>query len=83
MGYEGPLKALNTKLILDDHGNNLDSFRISLESFRPFIGPLLHKPVTVRNFFCRFLQQTGSNLDFQMIFDKVAHSLLNARAQAI
>ena len=28
MGNKGPLKVLNgTKLILDDHGNNLDSFR--------------------------------------------------------
>ena len=28
------MKVLNgAKLILDDHGNNLDSFRISLESF--------------------------------------------------
>ena len=46
------LKVLNgTKLILDDHGNNLDSFRISLESFRSFRGPLLHKPVTGRELF--------------------------------
>ena len=35
-----------TKLILDDYGNNLDSFRISLEFFRSFRGPLLIKPVT-------------------------------------
>ena len=35
-----------TKLILDDHGNNLHSFRVRLESFRSFIGPLLPKPVT-------------------------------------
>ena len=48
LGNKGPLKVLNgTKLILDDHGNNLDSFRISLESFRSFRGPLLHKPVTI------------------------------------
>ena len=41
------MKVLNTtKLILDDHGNNLDSFRISLESFRSFRGPLLLKPIT-------------------------------------
>ena len=47
LGNKGPLKVLNgTKLILDDHGNNLDSFRISLESFRSFRGPLLYKPVT-------------------------------------
>ena len=30
-------------MISDDHGNNLDSFRISLEAFK---GPLVHKPVT-------------------------------------
>ena len=31
------LKYLNgAKLILDDHGNNLDSFTISLDSFRSF-----------------------------------------------
>ena len=42
LGYKGPLKVLNgTKLILDDHGNNLDAFRISLESFRSIRGPLL------------------------------------------
>ena len=47
MGNKGPLNVLNgTNLILDDHGNNLDSFRISLESFRSFRGPLLHKPAT-------------------------------------
>jgi hypothetical protein len=40
-----------TKLILDDHGNNFDSFRISLESFRSFRGPLLHKPVTGQELF--------------------------------
>ena len=28
-------------MILDDNGNNLDSFRISLESFRSFRGPLI------------------------------------------
>ena len=47
MENKGPLKGLNgTKLILDDHGTNLNSFRISLESFRSFRGPLLLKPVT-------------------------------------
>ena len=35
----GPLKVLNgTKLILDDQGNHLDSFRIRLESFRSLRG---------------------------------------------
>ena len=52
LGNKGPLKVLNgTKLILDDHGNNLDSFRISLESFRSFRGPLLHKPVPGQELF--------------------------------
>ena len=52
LGNKSPLKVLNgTKLILDDHGNNLDSFRISLESFRSFRGPLLHKPVTGQELF--------------------------------
>ena len=47
----GPLKVLNgTKLILD-HGNNLNLFRISLESFRSFRGPLVHKPVTGQELF--------------------------------
>ena len=46
------LKVLNgTKLIIDDHGNNLDSFRISLKSFRFFRGPLLLKPVTGQELF--------------------------------
>ena len=41
------LKALNgTELILDDHGNNLDSFRISLKAFMSF-----HKPVTGQELF--------------------------------
>merc|ERR1712051_80529 len=39
------------KLFLDDHGNNLDSFRISLESFGSFRGPILHKPVTGQELF--------------------------------
>ena len=43
----GPLKILNgIKLILDDQGNHLDSYTISLESFRSFRGPLFRKPVT-------------------------------------
>ena len=61
LGNKGPLKVVNgTKLILDDHGNNLDSFRISLESFR---SPLLLKPVTGQVlFFAVSLQQTGSSI---------------------
>ena len=56
LGNKGPLKVLNgTKLILDDHGNNLDAFRISLESFRSFRGPLFLKPVTGQELFLPFL----------------------------
>ena len=54
-GIMGPLKVLKvlngTKLILDDHWNDLDSSRISLESFRSFRGPLLHKLVTGQELF--------------------------------
>ena len=40
-----PLKILNgIKLILDDQGNHLDSYTISLESFRSFRVPLFRKP---------------------------------------
>ena len=66
MENKGPLKALNgTKLILDDHGNNLDSFRISLESFRSFRGPLLLNPVT------------GQELFFADSYNKLALVLLS------
>ena len=52
LGNKGPIKVLNgTKLILDDHGNKLDSFRLSLEAFRSFRGPLLLKPVTGQELF--------------------------------
>jgi len=48
----GPLKILNgIKLILDDQGNHLDSYTISLESFRPFRGPIFRKPVTGQELF--------------------------------
>ena len=62
LGNKGPLKVLNgNKLILDDHGNNLDSFRISLESFRSFRGPYTPQTSNLSGtIFCRFLQQTGS-----------------------
>ena len=40
-----------TKLILDVHGKNLASFRISLESFRSFRGPLIFKTVTGQKVF--------------------------------
>ena len=62
MWIRGPLKNLNgTKLILDDLGNHLDSYAISLESFRSFRGPPV--PQTSNwsgTFFCLFLQLTGS-----------------------
>ena len=46
LGNKSPPKVLNgTKLTLDDYGNNLESFRISFESFKSFRGPLLHKPL--------------------------------------
>ena len=52
----GPLKILNgMKLILDDQGHHLDSYTISLESFRSFKGPLFCKPVTVQEIFLLFL----------------------------
>ena len=52
LGNKGPLKVLNgTKMILDDHRNNMDSFRIKLESFRSFRGPLLLKPVNGQELF--------------------------------
>ena len=41
IGHRGPLKILNgIKLILDDQGNHLDSYTISLESFGSFKVPL-------------------------------------------
>ena len=52
MWKRGPLKILNgIKLILDDQGNHLDSYTISLESFRSFRGPLFLKPVTGQKLF--------------------------------
>ena len=43
----GPLEILNgIKFILDDQGNHLDSYTISLESFRFFRVPLFLKTVT-------------------------------------
>ena len=58
---KAPLKVLHgTKLILDDHMDNLDSFKISLESFRSFRGPLLFKSVT------------GQELSFAVSYSKPA-----------
>ena len=48
----GHLKILNgIKLILDDQGNHLDSYTISLKSFRAFRGPLFCKPATDQELF--------------------------------
>ena len=48
----GPLKILNgIKLILDGQGNHLDSYAISLESFRSLRGSLFRKPVTGQELF--------------------------------
>ena len=67
LGNKGPLKVLNgIKLILDDRGNNLDSFRIILV--------LQGSPQTSKwsgTIFCRFLQQTGSR---SCIFYFCSHS---------
>ena len=52
METRGPLKILNgTKLILDDHVNHKDSFRIDFELFRSFRGTLFPKPVTGQELF--------------------------------
>ena len=49
---KGPLKILNAiRFILDDQGNHLDSYTISLESFRSFKGPLFRKPITGQELF--------------------------------
>ena len=50
------LKILNgMKLILDDQGKQLDSYTISLKSFRSFRVPLFNKPVTAQELFLLFL----------------------------
>ena len=51
----GHLKILSgIELILDDQGNHLDSYTISLESFMSFRGPLFPKPVTGQELFSSF-----------------------------
>ena len=48
----GPLQILNgIKLIMDDQRNHLDSYTVSLESFRSFRGPLFRKPVAGQELF--------------------------------
>ena len=60
------MKVLNgTKLILDDLGINLDSFRLISEPFRSFRGPLLLKPVT------------GQKLFFAACYGKLAIEVTN------
>ena len=57
----GSLKILNSKLILDDQGNHLDSYTISSESFRSFWrSPIPQTCNRSQTFFYCFLQQTGS-----------------------
>ena len=84
MGNKGPLKVQNgTKLILDDHGNNLDSLRISLKSLRSFRGPLLLKPVTGQELFftvsynkpALVLRKINSWLPFRLEFLRIRHFL--------
>ena len=60
LGSKGPLKVLNgIKLILDDHGNNLDSFTISFEILQRSPTPQISN--WSGTIFSRFLQQTGSS----------------------
>ena len=78
MGNKGPLKVLNgTKLILDDHGSNLDSFRISLESFKSFKGSLLHKPVTGQELFFAVSYSKPALVDTVFISKMIATSRAN------
>ena len=52
----GPPKDLNgAKLILDDQGNHLDPFPISLVTLKSFRDLLFHKPVTGQELFLTFL----------------------------
>ena len=66
-----------TKLILDDHGNNLDSFRLSQFG----ILQLLQRSHTTETsnwlgtIFCRFLQQTGSNIQIRLKSDTKSHRI--------
>ena len=73
LGNKGILKVLNgTKLTLDDHGNNLESFRISLESFKSFRDPLLHKPITGQELFFAVSYSKPALVIFQKeIFQKI------------
>ena len=58
---KAPLKVLHgTKLILDDHMDNLDSFKISLESF----SEVPYSSNWSGTIFCCFLQQTSSSQIF-------------------
>ena len=69
-GNKDPLKVLNgTKLILDYHGNNLDSFRIVLESFRSFKGLLLHKPVSGQELFFAVLHSKRALVGVFLVYN--------------
>ena len=57
---KGTMKVVNgTTLILDDQGNHIDSFNISLESFRSFRGLLFHKKATGQ-LFRHLVKEPGS-----------------------
>ena len=49
--FEVAFVSYGIKLILDDQGNHLDSYAISLGSFRSFRGPLFRKSVTSHELF--------------------------------
>ena len=53
--FEVAFVSYGIKLILDDQGNHLDSYTISLESFRSFRGPQFRKPVSGQELILLFL----------------------------
>ena len=78
--YWLPLKIMNgIKLILDDQGNHLDSYTISLESLRSFRSPLFCKPVTGKEHFCCLLKQIGSNMSIFFAFQPTIHRKMATR----
>ena len=67
MVKRGPLEALNdTKLILNDYKGHSCSFRTNLVSIRTFRCPQFPKQFLGWDFFCRFIQQTGSSAVLKM-----------------
>jgi hypothetical protein len=82
LGNKGLLKVLNgTKLILDDHGNMLDSFRIILESFRSFRGSLLPKPVTCQEISFA-ISYNKPALVYVLFGQNIMHSTLDFNARS-